>query len=203
MAPSALPPGLTLSGAVVSGTPTAAGVFSTAVQIVDANAHGNIQTIRTRISALDIITTSLPTAYVNRSYQQQLVATGVGAKTWSLFSGTMPPGLSVDSNMGLVVGTPTALGFFNFTVRAIDSIGQTATAPLTIQVTNALTITTATLGDATATQTYSTCIGTSNGTGPFNFALSGAVPLGMARRRTAASTRRSPRTSCCRRARSR
>ena len=40
---------------------------------------------------------------------------------WSLFAGTLPPGLSLDESMGVISGVPTQLGEFHFTVEVNDS----------------------------------------------------------------------------------
>jgi hypothetical protein len=59
-------------------------------------------------SAISIVTTSLPTAIANASYSYCLQAVGgAGAYTWSLNSGALPSGLSINSSTGCVTGTPT------------------------------------------------------------------------------------------------
>jgi uncharacterized repeat protein (TIGR01451 family) len=51
--------------------------------------------------------------------------------TWTVDSGTLPPGLSLSSG-GAITGTPTAAGTFNFTMKLVDSTGLTATQAQTI-----------------------------------------------------------------------
>ena len=53
--------------------------------------------------------------------------------TWTVDSGTLPPGLSLSSG-GAITGTPTAAGTFNFTLRVVDSTGLTATQAQTITI---------------------------------------------------------------------
>ncbi len=53
--------------------------------------------------------------------------------TWTVASGTLPPGLSLSSG-GAITGTPTATGTFNFTLRLVDSTGLTATQAQTITI---------------------------------------------------------------------
>jgi hypothetical protein len=68
-----------------------------------------------------ITTTSLPSAIAGQSYSQQLTASGgVGPYVWSVVSGTLPTGITLDS-AGVISGKPTALGQFTFTVQVVDS----------------------------------------------------------------------------------
>jgi uncharacterized repeat protein (TIGR01451 family) len=53
--------------------------------------------------------------------------------TWTVDSGTLPPGLSL-SSAGAITGTPTAAGTFKFTLKVVDSTGLTATQALTITI---------------------------------------------------------------------
>ena len=53
--------------------------------------------------------------------------------TWTVSSGTLPPGLSL-SSAGTITGIPTAAGTFNFTLRLVDSTGLTATQAKTITI---------------------------------------------------------------------
>jgi len=75
----------------------------------------------------NISTTTLPNATATVAYSQPLVAAGGdGTLSWSIASGTLPTGLTLSSS-GLIAGTPSLTGTFNFTVRIADSdinIGQ-------------------------------------------------------------------------------
>jgi uncharacterized repeat protein (TIGR01451 family) len=53
--------------------------------------------------------------------------------TWTVGSGTLPPGLSL-SSAGVITGTPTEAGTFKFTVRAVDATGLTARRAQTITI---------------------------------------------------------------------
>ncbi len=53
--------------------------------------------------------------------------------TWTVDSGTLPPGLSLSSG-GAITGTPTAAGTYNFTMKLVDSTGLTATQAQTITI---------------------------------------------------------------------
>ncbi len=71
-----------------------------------------------------ITTANLPDVTVGNSYSQPLTATGLqGTSTFSLLSGALPPGMSLQAN-GTVTGTPTAAGTYNFTARITDDNGS-------------------------------------------------------------------------------
>jgi hypothetical protein len=63
---------------------------------------------------------TLPTATLNVPYAYVLQEQGgVGTLNWTLASGTLPPGVTLRPS-GLLFGTPTASGNFQFTVTAKD-----------------------------------------------------------------------------------
>jgi uncharacterized repeat protein (TIGR01451 family) len=53
--------------------------------------------------------------------------------TWSVSSGTLPPGLTL-SSAGEITGIPTATGTFHFTMKLVDATGLTATQAQTITI---------------------------------------------------------------------
>ena len=74
-----------------------------------------------------ITTTAAPFGVVGNAYSATLATTGGTAPlTWSLFTGVLPTGLSLNAGTGVVSGIPTADGNSTavFTVR--DSTGKTA-----------------------------------------------------------------------------
>ena len=74
--------------------------------------------------------------YVGQPYSQPLEKTvgGTAPFLWSLTSGFLPPGLSLSTG-GVIAGTPSQLGVFNFSVQLQDSALRVATANLSIKVT--------------------------------------------------------------------
>ena len=56
--------------------------------------------------------------------------------TWSLSSGSIPPGLTFDTSFVTITGTPTVPGAFTFTIKAVESgnIAYTATQQYTLYV---------------------------------------------------------------------
>lgn len=71
--------------------------------------------------ALAITTTTLPDATDGKAYSFQLQATGgVQPYTWSIATGALPTGITL-SPSGLLSGTPSVTGAFNFTAQVTDS----------------------------------------------------------------------------------
>lgn len=70
---------------------------------------------------LTIMTSTLDAGKVGVPYYQQLSASGgSGPYTWSITEGTLPPGLSLNSD-GVLSGTPSSPGTFNFVITATDT----------------------------------------------------------------------------------
>ncbi|VGO17556.1 hypothetical protein PDESU_06153 [Pontiella desulfatans] len=69
------------------------------------------------------VTTSLPAGEVNSAYDQTIaIQYGQAPFTWSIASGSLPPGLNFGN--GRISGTPTVDGTFNVTVRVDDADGD-------------------------------------------------------------------------------
>jgi len=80
---------------------------------------------------LAVATTQLPDGLINTNYQQKLKASGgFGSYTWSVITGALPPGLTLESTTGVISGIPTQDGTFDFEIKVQDSGAQTATRTL-------------------------------------------------------------------------
>ena len=106
-----------------------------------------------------ITTTTLPGGTVGTPYHHQLQATGGGFILWELFSGELPDGLTLKQTTGEISGTPTAEQTAQFTVRALNSVGNDK-KELSITITNAPaaehTVTVTNDGNGTGTAAPST-----------------------------------------------
>jgi hypothetical protein len=90
---------------------------------------------------LAISTTSpLTSGTVGVAYSQTLAATGgIPSYTWSIDSGSLPAGLSLNPSTGAITGTPTAAGGpTTITFRVTDSVAVTTTKALSITVNKGL-----------------------------------------------------------------
>jgi Putative Ig domain len=137
-----LPVGLHLnvSTGAITGTPSGAGISNFTVQVTDfqlSTASAPLSITIAPAMPLSITTTFLPSGNAGIAYSATLVAIGgVYPYTWSLTSGSLPNGLSLNSSTGTIAGTPTTPGTSNFTVRVADSETPpvTASAPLSITI---------------------------------------------------------------------
>ena len=122
LAGGSLPGGVTLStNGLVSGTPSSPGAFN--FTVLATNAYGSdTRAYDLLIGALPVFSTTnpLPTGQVGSPYSKQIVASG--SPIFTLFAGSLPGGLDL-SAAGLLSGTPTNAGAFNFTVRATNDYG--------------------------------------------------------------------------------
>ena len=75
-------------------------------------------------------------------YSLQMTASVGGDKTWTISAGTLPPGLAIDATTGLISGTPTASGQFDFQVLAkMNADARSDTKALGIVVRDQLAVT--------------------------------------------------------------
>ena len=82
-------------------------------------------TISENVAAAPSITTdSLPDGKVGEAYSQTLIADGTEPITWSVDSGNLPTGLSLNVDTGEISGTPSAAGTATFTVKATNNAGS-------------------------------------------------------------------------------
>lgn len=194
MASGSLPPGLLLgSTGLISGTPNQIGTFSFTVQLTDST-PGTVTSQPLRITVvpgpLQILTSGdLTRGTVGVSYSYTLgKAGGVSPYVWALAGGTLPTGLSLNANSGVISGSPTQYGTFSFTVRLTDSQQPT---PATITSANLRIIidpaplmvtTTGDLAGGKVNNDYSYQLAATGGKTPYTWALvsgSGPLPAGL------------------------
>jgi Putative Ig domain. len=91
----------------------------------------------TRAGTPPVITTvSLPDGEKGSSYSVTLTATGTAPVSWSIISGNLPDGLSLNPTTGVISGTLTTAGSSRFTVRASNGINPDDTKEFAINVNN-------------------------------------------------------------------
>ena len=192
IASGSLPAGLSLtaSGQIV-GTPTVFGSnFAFGVRATDSAAGVAVAsftlTIVPDVDPLRVVTAGdLPGGLTGIDYSTQLFFTGGRPPvSWAMNSGTLPPGLSLNSNTGIISGRPTTVGNYTFFVRVIDSETTTAISQainLNIQLGPLGVIDTGTLTGGATGANYSYQLRGTGGTGPYTWALNnGVLPPGLA-----------------------
>ena len=88
------------------------------------------------------------TATVGQAYSSSVAASGGSSGyTYSINSGSLPTGLSLNSSSGVISGTPTAAGASTFAVAAVSgsNTGVSSTYTITVSASSGVSITTTTL----------------------------------------------------------
>ncbi len=139
----ALPPWLNLipDTGVISGTPNTQGTFSFQVRVTDSASTSTQQVFYITVASPPLIfsTISLPGAEENTSYIAAMnVSGGTAPYTWSVVSGALPSGLTIDSTTGTISGVPArgTAGTSSFTIRLTDS----SATPVSTQRSFAITV---------------------------------------------------------------
>lgn len=195
-----LPPGLNLNtnGFVTGRTTSDGGTYDFTVKVTDQGippltASKAFTLVVTAAPALSVATTSLPGAALGSPYNAVLAANGgVPPLTWSIASGSLPPGLTLAASTGQISGTPTTQSPtpYTFAVQVTDSSllppdNQPQTTPpqslsITVGPPNTLAIATTSLPEAESANLYSQKIVATGGVAPFNWTLTkGILPTGM------------------------
>ena len=71
-----------------------------------------------------IVAESLPDGTEGEAYSSRLTAKGTAPITWSIVSGVLPEGLSLNEDTGEISGTPAGEGTEVFTVMAVNDLGE-------------------------------------------------------------------------------
>jgi hypothetical protein len=136
-----LPSGLSLATTtgIVSGTPTATGVFTFTVAVTDAESPAQSTSGKISLSVMAApltITSTLPSGTDGTAYSAPLkVSGGTPAYTWSITSGSLPAGLSLSATTGVISGTPTVSGTSSFTATVSDNSNPAETKSATSSIT--------------------------------------------------------------------
>ena len=167
------------------------------------------------VCSLSITTTALNNGQVGTPYSQTLTTTGGTAPLSFALTGSLPTGLTLDANTGVIAGTPTSATTASFSVLVTDGKSCSALVPLTITVGNApvcsltATVTPGVCNTATnqysvtgtisatntpANQSLTVAVGSHsvlvalNGNGPVSFTLAGLDSDGLMKTLTVMSS---------------
>jgi hypothetical protein len=181
-----LPAGLTITGCLVSGTPTVAGTSNLTITATDSSNPKNSTTGPVSITinpAGSLTITSPAPGTVDVPYTGLIgVIGGKPPYTCMITAGTLPAGLSITNCT--ITGTPLTPGTTTLTVKATDSSTPTAlttTGPVTLVINPApLTLAITSLPNGTVHVPYSSVIGVNGGTAPYScMIVTGTLPAGL------------------------
>ncbi|QYM79845.1 putative Ig domain-containing protein [Horticoccus luteus] len=185
---SVLPTGLTFNATtgVLTGTPTQVGVFTFALRATNAGGSSTVTltlTVNPAPAAPKITSASSAMATVGVAFSFQLTASATPAATsFTLVSGTLPAGLTLNPASGLISGTPGAPALTTVSVAATNTVGTGAAAQLVFSVSPSPTapaITSALVATGQVGTALSYQLTASNT--PTSFTLvSGTLPAGLA-----------------------
>jgi len=184
---------LNASTGAITGTPTATSSPTALIfSVTDSSSPPLSKSVSLSLTissvapaTLSITTSSLPNDQVGANYSATLVATGgTTPYTWSLTSGTLPTGLTLNASAGTIIGIPTAISSataLTFTVTDSGNPAQTKSASLTLTISSSvpqtLSITTSSLTNGQVGIAYAATLAATGGTTPYTWTLtSGTLP---------------------------
>ncbi len=184
-----LPNGLTLVNGLLSGTPTATGVFSFTIRVTDtlSGTTTKVFSLTVVCPALSITTSpTLPVGTVNQPYSFQFSKSGgFGTVTWGATG--VPSGLTFSAS-GLLSGTPVSAATSTINVTATDSClpshqsdGPTGFSITINPATPAVAITsTSPLAQGTEGVAYSNPLAVTGGVPPYTWSITlGSLQTGL------------------------
>lgn len=134
-----LPSGINLSSSgVLSGTPDVEQISSFILYVTD-NTYNIFATKNYTLKIQSYVITLLPDKLENgtvKTYYKQLLEAdnGIAPYTYSLVSGSLPLGLSLNSSTGEISGMPARQASKTFNIGVTDSLGKTLVKNYTINI---------------------------------------------------------------------
>jgi|GEM_PF-1651304 len=135
------PPGISLipETGLIGGFPTATGTFNFVCSVTD-NEGSSIQrlfsiTVAPQDDQLQFITAILRNGSINADYFDRIyVGGGTPPYTWQLAAGSLPLGVTLATNTGILIGSPIRIGTNTFLISVRDSDGTVISRFFTIMI---------------------------------------------------------------------
>jgi hypothetical protein len=184
-----MPSGLSLGSAgLISGTPTTAGTWVFWLQIQDTPGNpswcsddkaSQRQFVITINAGLQIVQreANLTPAQLNTPYSLQLSTNGGSGLTWSVPSGALPAGITLNASTGLISGTPTQIGDSHFQIKVTDG-NRSDVQTYNLAVVQPLTIASPARAAAEVGLPAQIPLSATGGRGPYAWAATG-LPAGL------------------------
>lgn len=186
-------PGLTFKNdGTITGTPTTAGNYTFSVTVTDSASSNNTNTKTFSLSVTDqfkITTTTLPGVALGSSYNQTITASGGRIPyTYAVTAGSLPAGLTLNKDTGIIAGTTTVAGTYSFIITGTDADFRTTSGTFTVTVGSGgtgptgtpPTIVNTTLPNVATSSVYNQTIIVSGGNVPYSFQVTaGSLPTGL------------------------
>ena len=188
-----LPTGLSLSSSgLISGTPSESGDWKFWVSMRDipsweggppwcSDAESTERQFEIVIvQGIQIVQrqSTLTPAQTNTAYNLQLTTNSSAAVTWSVVSGQLPAGLTLNTTTGLLSGTPTATGDFTFKIQASTG-SQTDSQTYKLSVVEPLKVTKTGAANAEVGLPYTLTATATGGKAGYTWSLEGSLPTGL------------------------
>lgn len=192
LAGGSLPPGLAIRTdvpqgwqvpAAIVGVATTPGSYAFTLEVKDS--LGNTATKLITVKVHNIVMTSpvghweLPDGAVGVPYNQRVAAIGgSGPLSFSVCSGSLPPGLTLNGSTGAIIGTPSSAGAYDVDICITDGT-DTIRQGRRITVSPLDIITPAQLPNAQQGAPYTQAIQVAGGSAPYTFEASCCLPPGL------------------------
>jgi hypothetical protein len=165
----------------------AAGTYNATVTITSPDATNspfNIPVTMTIYTPLQVLTSALPELIYGNAYRAELAASGgSGGYLWRLDNGSLPSGLTLNAQSGVISGTPSnGPDVIPITIVVNDSYGHSRSRDFTIRARTTVSIgsmsptVNAFILRAVYTKSGSGCFAASGGTPPYTWSSSGMPP---------------------------
>ena len=180
VASGTLPSGITMTSAgVLGGTPTVSNGAGVSITFQASDNYGCLATKSYTFKICPVISflpSTLPSGTVGVAYNQTLSAlNGAPPITFSLISGALPGGLTLNGSTGVISGTPTTgngVGT-NVTFQATDANSCPGTKGYTLKICPLITLSPGSVSSPTVGTAYSQTISASGGASPYAFSVTG------------------------------
>lgn len=176
-----LPAGLQLNGAAISGTPQTAGTFSFGVSASLGEATASTNITLTVNPKFEFIPPANPTATVGTGFTwTPQLRGGLPPYIVAIAGTSLPAGLSLDRETGVITGTPQTQGTLAFSIEAFDQNNAHVQHYVQIDVQSPIDFNPQIPKAVKPNELWAITLEASRGTAPYTYAVtSGSLPAGV------------------------